>query len=74
MKVRSLIALLLTQGEDKQETQRFLAESQAIDPLCFGILYFSETPERFAQLMDGRLGNYLNLAYDWISFGCYEEC
>ena len=73
MKVRSLIALLLTQGEDKQETQRFLAESQAIDPLCFGILYFSETPERFAQLMDGRLENYLNLAYDWISFGCYEE-
>ena len=73
MKVRALIVALLARGKDEAETKRFIAESLNIDPLCFGILYFSETPENFARLMGGRPENYLNLAYDWLGFGLYDK-
>ena len=74
MKVRALRAGILTHMEGMQdETERLLQESYRIDPLYAGILYRLMDREAFAQAMDGRVENYLNLAYELIGFGMMED-
>ncbi len=55
------------------EYRRFLDESLAIDPLYFGVLCRAEDAEGFMKAMGDRLENYLNLAYEFIGFGFYDD-
>ena len=74
MKVRSLKASVLTHTDpDSPETQRFLAESLAIDPLYFSLLWRSEDRGAFEKATGGRTEEMLNTAFDFIAFGFYED-
>ncbi len=74
MKTRSLKAAILDHMEGKaEEKEAFLRESMAIDPLYFGLVYRQQDKDAYHRAMGGRIENYLNLAYEFIGFGCYEE-
>ena len=74
MKTRSLKAALLSRMPGKsEELNTFLRESLAIDPLYFGLVYRLPDRDVWRKAMGGRIENYLNLAYEFIGFGCYED-
>ncbi len=74
MKTRSLKAAILERMSEKEEEKNtFLQESLAIDPLYFGLIYRRQDKDAYHKAMGGRIENYLNLAYEFIGFGCYED-
>ena len=74
MKTRSLKAAVLDRLDGRaEEKDAFLKESLAIDPLYFGLVYRRKDKDAYHRAMGGRIENYLNLAYEFIGFGCYED-
>ncbi len=74
MKTRSLKAAVLDRmGGREQEKEAFLWESLDIDPMYFGLVYRQRDQDAFRRAMGGRVENYLNLAYEFIGFGCWED-
>ena len=74
MKARSLKASILAYlDKDGQECRRFLDESLSIDPLYLSLLYRSADQAAFDRATGGRIEEYLNVAYEFISFGCWQD-
>ena len=74
MKARSLKAAALRQlSGDTPEYRQFLADSLAIDPLYLPLFLFSAGQSAFDRVTGGRAEEYLNTAYELISFGCLTE-
>ena len=71
MKTRSLKASILAQL-NKDECQRFLDESLTIDPLYLSLLCRVDQAA-FDKATGRRIGEYLNVAYEFISFGCWQD-
>ena len=72
MKTRSLKASILAQL-DKDECQRFLDESLSVDPLYLSLLCRNADQAAFSKATGGRIEAYLNTAYEYLEFGCYED-
>ena len=74
MKARALRAAILARMPARQEEYAaFLQESLALDPLCFALLYRTSTPETLRKAMGEEARNYLNLALEFLAYGCYED-
>ena len=74
MKARSLKASILAHLENEDaEYQRFLAESLAIDPLYLSLLCRDADKVAFDKATGGRIEEYLNVAYEFISFGFWQD-
>ncbi len=74
MKTRSLKASILAQlNKDGKAYQRFLEESLAIDPLYLSLLCRKVDQAAFDRAAGGRIEEYLNVAYEYIGFGCWQE-
>ncbi len=74
MKARSLKASILYHIDPEgAETRRFIRESLDIDPLYMSLLYRCGDPSAFDAASGGRIGEYLNAAYDFMSFGFYRD-
>ncbi len=74
MKTRSLKAAVLSRIPGKEaETDAFVRESLAVDPLYPGLAYRLQDRDAYRKAMGGRIENYLNLAYEFIGFGCWED-
>ena len=73
MKARSLLAGIRAHLYTNGCPHRFLQECKAIDPLYFGILYRENDAAAFAQTMGGRVENYLNLAYEFLGCGFWQD-
>ena len=73
MKTRSLKAAALWQrGGDTPQYRRFLEESLAVDPLYLPLLYRGR-PDAFSRVAGGRAEEYLNTAYEFMCFGCWDD-
>ncbi len=73
MKTRSLKASILAALEAAGETLgTFLEESLQIDPLYLPLLY-RQSPEAFDRVTGGRLEEVLQVAYEFIGFGCWRD-
>ena len=73
MKTRSLKAALLRRlCPDSEEYQRFLDESLAIDPLYLSLLWHKGSAA-FNAAAGGRMEEALCAAYEFLSFGCWQE-
>ncbi len=73
MKTRSLKAAILAQLNRTDALKAFVSESLAIDPLFFGLVYRQDDKDSYQKAMGGRIENYLNLACEFIGFGCYAD-
>ncbi len=74
MKTRSLKASILAQLDKESAAYwRFLEDSLAIDPLYLGLLCRHADKGAFDKATGGRIEEYLNVAYEYISFGFYED-
>lgn len=74
MKARSLKASILRKlAGDNPEYRRFLEESLAIDPLYLPLLYRSAGAAGLERAAGGRAEEYLNTAYEFLGFGCWED-
>ncbi|MBR4331949.1 MAG: DUF5107 domain-containing protein [Clostridia bacterium] len=74
MKNRSLKAAILAQLDKESAAYwRFLEDSLAIDPLYLGLLCRHADKGAFDKATGGRIEEYLNVAYEYISFGFYED-
>ena len=74
MKTRSLKASILARlDKDGKGYQRFLEESLSIDPLYLSLLCRNADQEAFDRATGGRVEEYLNVAYEFISFGCWQD-
>ena len=74
MKARSLKTSILARlDKDGKEYQRFLEESLAIDPLYLSLLCRNVDQAAFDRATGGRIEEYLNVAYEFISFGCWQD-
>lgn len=75
MKVRGLIAAM--QRKLGATDEAFLAESLAIDPLAMNILYEEGMAKgalcAWREQMRGEAFNYLELAFDYLAFGMYDD-
>ncbi len=73
MKVRSLKACILKhlqKGSD--EFQHFMQESLNIDPLYLSLLYQADRQD-FLKVTEERLSEFLNTAYEFLSFGFWQD-
>ena len=74
MKTRSLKASILARlDKDGKGYQRFLEESLTIDPLYLSLLCRNVDQATFDRATGGRIEEYLNVAYEFISFGCWQD-
>ena len=78
MKARGLKAAILSKEEGRKGVSEekfgaFLKESLAIDPLYLPLVFFAGREEDYQRIMDGRIENYLNLAYELLDYGCHGE-
>ena len=74
MKARSLKASVLQRlCGDTPEYRQFLEESLAIDPLYLPLLFRRMNRAAFDQVACGRPEEYLITAYEFLSFGCWED-
>ena len=74
MKTRSLKAAILAHlDRESPEYWRFLEESLQIDPLYLGLLCRREDQAAFDAATGGRVEEYLNIAYEYIGFGFYQD-
>ncbi|MBR4538161.1 MAG: DUF5107 domain-containing protein [Clostridia bacterium] len=74
MKARSLKASILARlDKDGKAYRRFLEESLAIDPLYLSLLCRNVDQAAFDRATGGRIEEYLNVAYEFISFGCWQD-
>ena len=74
MKARSLKASILAHMEyEGAAYQRFLKESLAIDPLYLSLLCRDANKAAFDKATGGRIEEYLNVAYEFISFGFWQD-
>ena len=74
MKARSLKASILAHMENEDAAyQRFLAESLAIDPLYLSLLCRDTDQAAFDKATGGRIEEYLNVAYEFIGFGFWQD-
>ena len=74
MKARSLKACILGRlCPDSAEYARFLEESLAIDPLYLSLLRRSADRSAFDRATGGRIEEYLNVAYEYMGFGFWQE-
>ncbi|MBR6186586.1 MAG: DUF5107 domain-containing protein [Clostridia bacterium] len=74
MKARSLKASILAMlNKDGKEYRRFLDESLAIDPLYLSLLYRNADHAAFEKATGGRIEEYLNVAYEFLAFGCWQD-
>ena len=74
MKARSLKASILAHlCPDSGEYRRFLEDSLAIDPLYLSLLCRSTDSTAFDQATGGRIEAYLNVAYEFIGFGLWQD-
>ena len=74
MKSRSLKASILAHlDRSGTEYSRFLTESLAIDPLYLSLLYRNADKQTFDLATGGRIEEYLNVAYEYISFGFWQD-
>ena len=74
MKTRSLKASILAHlNKDGKEYQRFLEESLSIDPLYLSLLCRNVDQAAFDKATGGRIEEYLNVAYEFIAFGCWQD-
>ena len=74
MKARSLKASILAHlRPDSGEYRRFLEESLAIDPLYLPLLCRGADGAAFERATGGRMEEYLNVAYEFIGFGFWQD-
>lgn len=73
MKARSLKASILARLDNGAAYQRFLDESLAIDPLYLSLLCRNADQAAFDKATGGRMEEYLNVAYEFIGFGFYQD-
>ena len=74
MKARSLKASILAHlCPESAKYQRFLDESLAIDPLYLSLLCRDADKAVFDKATGGRIEEYLNVAYEFISFGFWQD-
>ena len=73
MKARSLKASILAHLESGDAAQGFLRESLAVDPLYLSLLWRGAGRAAFDRATGGRIGEYLNVAYEFISFGFWQD-
>ena len=74
MKARSLKASILAHLDGEAAAcQRFLEESLAIDPLYLSLLCRNEDLAAFDRATGGRIEEYLNVAYEFIGFGFWQD-
>ena len=74
MKTRSLKASILAHLDKKSAAYwSFLEESLAIDPLYLSLLCRHEDKAAFDKATGGRIEEYLNVAYEYLSFGFYQD-
>ena len=72
MKARSLKASILAHL-NSTDYQRFLEESLRIDPLYLSLLCRNVDQAAFDQATGGRVEEYLNVAYEFIGFGFWQD-
>ena len=72
MKARSLKASILAKL-DHDQFRHFLTESLSIDPLYLSLLYRGADQAAFDRATGGRIEEYLNVAYEFLSFGCWQD-
>ena len=74
MKTRSLKASILAHlDKESADYWRFLEESLAIDPLYLNLLCRHEDKTAFDKATGGRILEYLNVAYEYMGFGFYQD-
>ena len=73
MKARSLKASILARLEDREAERHFLQESLAVDPLYLSLLWRGAGRAAFDRATGGRIGEYLNVAYEFIGFGFWQD-
>ena len=74
MKARSLKASILAHlNKDSEAYRRFLNESLAIDPLYLSLLFRDTDHAAFDKATGKRIEEYLNVAYEFIAFGCWQD-
>ncbi|MGN0779143.1 MAG: DUF5107 domain-containing protein [Aristaeellaceae bacterium] len=74
MKARSLKASILAQVcPDSSEYRAFLEDSLAIDPLYLSLLCRGTDSTAFERATGGRIEEYLNVAYEFIGFGFWQD-
>ena len=74
MKARSLKASILAHlCAESPEYQRFMEESLKIDPLYLSLLCRNVDQEAFDRATGGRIEEYLNVAYEYICFGFWQD-
>ncbi len=74
MQTRSLKASILAHLEPEgAEYRRFLAESLAVDPLYLSLTWRSGDSEAFVKATGGRMEEYLNVAYEYMRFGFWQD-
>ncbi|MGN0972701.1 MAG: DUF5107 domain-containing protein [Aristaeellaceae bacterium] len=74
MKARSLKASILARlTTNGAEYQAFLEDSLAIDPLYLSLLYRRGDHAAFDRATGGRIEEYLNVAYEFIGFGLWQD-
>ncbi len=72
MKARSLKASILAHL-NSGDYQRFLEESLTIDPLYLSLLCRNVDQAAFDQATGGRIEEYLNVAYEFLGFGFWQD-
>ena len=73
MKARSLKASVLARlCPESAEYTRFLEESLAVDPLYLPLLWRQDA-SAFLRVSGGRLEESLTAAYEFLSFGCWQD-
>ena len=74
MKTRSLKASILAHlDKESADYWRFLEDGLEIDPLYLSLLCRHEDKGAFDKATGGRMEEYLNVAYEYISFGFYAD-
>lgn len=74
MKTRSLKASILAHIDKENAVYwRFLEDSLQIDPLYLSLLCRFEDQAAFDKVTGGRIEEYLNVAYEYLGFGFYED-
>ncbi|MBQ6959639.1 MAG: DUF5107 domain-containing protein [Clostridia bacterium] len=74
MKTRSLKASILAHLDKESAVYwSFLEDSLAIDPLYLSLLCRHADKAAFDKATGGRIEEYLNVAYEYIGFGFYED-
>ena len=74
MKARSLKAsILIRLCPEEKETRRFLDECLEIDPLYLSLLCRKADQKAFDQATGGRIEEYLNVAYEYMDFGFWQD-